>query len=300
MNTLKFIGNSTISYAQNREDLILRGFFPNDYKGFYVDVGANDPNIDSVTKIFYQAAWNGINIEPIKNLYEDLVKERQMDINLNIGIASHEGRLKLREYKGNGLSTLSETMKKEHEASPSPFTTDYKDYEVPVLPLKAVLKQNNVKNIDFMKVDVEGYEYDVLASNDWTLFRPSVLCVEANHIEKDWRPMLKRAGYKHVFFDGLNEYYVDAKSKVTREFSYVDAVVNRQPIVSHHLVSILDKQVDELNKNVNQLNNDIHEKNSEIERLSERIRVLENMNPYGKAKIMAKKIKKDFTKHKPK
>ncbi len=247
MRTLDLINGSTISYAQNREDLILAGFFPQGYKGFYVDVGANDPEIDSVTKIFYQNGWTGLNIEPIRSHFEALQTERKKDFNENIGIATRAGTLKLREYLGSGLSTFSETMKREYQQNPTGFTESYKDYEVPVETLQSVFSRNKVTKIDFMKVDVEGYEYDVLASNNWHKYRPKVLCIEANHIEKDWRPMLIDTGYELKFFDGLNEYYTDSKAKGTKEFSYVDAIVSRQPIVTHHLISQLNTRVDSLN-----------------------------------------------------
>ena len=64
-----------ISYAQNREDVILNGFFEGRDKGFYVDVGAGNPVDDSVTKLFYDKGWHGINIEPIPHIYKELEKQ---------------------------------------------------------------------------------------------------------------------------------------------------------------------------------------------------------------------------------
>ena len=58
---------SFISYAQNFEDVMLRRVFAELDTGFYIDVGANDPSADSVTKAFYDAGWHGINIEPLRN-----------------------------------------------------------------------------------------------------------------------------------------------------------------------------------------------------------------------------------------
>lgn len=87
-----------ISYAQNREDIILSGFFDINKKGFYVDIGAFHPEEDSVTKIFYDKGWQGINIEPNPRLYRLFEKSRKEDINLNIGISDKEGELLFREY----------------------------------------------------------------------------------------------------------------------------------------------------------------------------------------------------------
>ena len=63
---------SMISYAQNQEDVLLRREFPDCTNGFYIDVGANDPVWDSVTKHFYDRGWHGINIEPGLEPYEPL------------------------------------------------------------------------------------------------------------------------------------------------------------------------------------------------------------------------------------
>ena len=79
--------NELISYAQNREDVYINWLLSGKNKGFYVDVGANDPVHDSVTKFFYDRGWSGINIEPINEHYKNLTKERPRDINLQIGVA---------------------------------------------------------------------------------------------------------------------------------------------------------------------------------------------------------------------
>jgi FkbM family methyltransferase len=289
MRTLDLINGSTISYAQNREDLVLAGFFDRGYQGFYIDVGANDPEVDSVTKIFYQNGWNGLNIEPIKSHFLALQKQRKKDINENIGIATKKGTLKLREYSGSGLSTFSEFMKREHQENPTGFTESYEDYEVPVEPLKTVLARNKITKIDFMKVDVEGYEYDVLASNDWDKYRPKVLCIEANHIDKDWRPLLTNSGYKLEFFDGLNEYYVDSKAKGLKPFSYVDAVVSRQPIVTHHLVRLLNEQVDMMNTELSMLENRATEAERKQKYLARELEHLRNLSYVQKIKQLVPK-----------
>jgi FkbM family methyltransferase len=291
MRTLDLINGSTISYAQNREDLILAGFFEQGYHGFYVDVGANDPEVDSVTKIFYQNGWTGLNIEPIKSHFKALQKQRKKDLNENIGIATKKGTLKLREYTGSGLSTFSETMKREHQENPTGFTESYLDYEVPVEPLKAVFTRHNLTKIDFMKVDVEGYEYDVLASNDWDKYRPKVLCIEANHIDKDWRPLLVEAGYRLEFFDSLNEYYVDARAKGLKRFSYVDAVVSRQPIVTHHLAGLLNEQVDNINAELSALEDRAIAAENKQKYLARELEYLRNMTFVQKIKqLVPKKI----------
>jgi FkbM family methyltransferase len=218
--------------------LILAGFFDPDEAGFYVDVGANEPSKDSVTKLFYDRGWHGINIEPLRRHYQQLLHQRPRDINLNIGAGERRGKLTLREYTfGTGLSTMSDRMKDEYLGGKNQAAIDYVDHSVEVKKLATIFKECEVSNISFMKVDVEGLEYEVLAGNDWKQYRPEVICIEANHIEKDWRKLLKGNEYTLAFFDGLNEYYVDShKPERLKHFSYVDAIVSKEPIVMYRLL----------------------------------------------------------------
>ncbi|MGF7229071.1 MAG: FkbM family methyltransferase, partial [Candidatus Saccharibacteria bacterium] len=217
-----------VYYSQNREDLVLLSFFPDKQKGVYVDVGGYDPDIDSVTKLFYLQGWHGVNVEPQVDRFKLFEKHRPRDINVNAGISTKEGTLTLRTYKSQGLSTFSDEVKRDYEKSPGTDTKEFSEAIVPVRPLKDVLAENNITHIDFMKVDVEGLEYEVLASNDWKKFRPEVLCIEANHVKHDWHPMLKELGYELVFDDGLNEYFADSKTDRKQKFNYVEDVITKR------------------------------------------------------------------------
>ena len=78
------------SYAQNFEDVMLSRAFPG-ASGFYVDVGANDPDIDSVSRTFYERGWSGINLEPLGPQFERLKLRRPRDVNLQIAVGEAEG-----------------------------------------------------------------------------------------------------------------------------------------------------------------------------------------------------------------
>jgi len=221
-----------ISYAQNREDIILSAFFKDGKKGFYVDVGAFDPTIDSVTQYFYERGWRGINVEPNKQLYKKFVASRKNDINVNKALSDEVGTVVLREYlDGLGLSTIDKTSQLKYEESEAGITSRYVDVEVQTDTLANILAANNVESINFLKVDVEGNEYRVLAGNDWEKYRPDVICIESNHIVKDWHALLDEHEYEVVFFDGLNEYFVDKRRpEIKAGFNYISMVIGRDII----------------------------------------------------------------------
>ena len=234
----KIIGEDVDTYAQNCEDLILEVLLPKK-KGFYVDVGANLPDSNSVTKLFYNKGWRGINIEPIPWLYKHLAEERLDDINLNIGIANKTGMLKLREYEDiPDWSTFSNVVKNLDSRQKHP----YKEYNVQVRPLMEIFEENKVKDIDFLKVDVEGFEYQVLISNDWRRWRPTVVVVE-NSAGK-WMGLMKKLGYREVFFDGLNRYFVTSAIQgelILKDYSRKNILLSKKSKRRLFIASLLDK-----------------------------------------------------------
>lgn len=196
------------TYAQYNEDIILYALLHDVKKGFYVDVGANYPTIDSVTKLFYDKGWTGINIEPIKSLYKQFLEIRPNDINLQCGAGDKPGKVTLREYtEVSGHSTFDPAQKKQHDAS-----LKYTDYDVDIKTLESILDDTKPKHVHFIKIDVEGFEFEVVAGNNWTKYRPEVVCIEANHVSQDWRKILKDNKYRLFIGDGLNEYYVANES----------------------------------------------------------------------------------------
>ena len=216
-------------FSQNREDLIINAFFPEVKNGYYIDVGGFDPDYDSVTKYFYKRGWRGVNIEPQPRRYQAFVRRRTRDINVQAGVSDKRGEATLRIYRSGGLSTLSKKLQADYRSHPTDDVEQYDDVTVKVRTLSDILDEvNPPETIHFMKIDVEGLEYKVLAGNNWQKYRPIVICIEANHVEKDWRPILEKEGYVKVFFDGLNDYYCLENSHEHRVFDYVEYVVNQK------------------------------------------------------------------------
>lgn len=273
--------NTIISYAQYNEDLILSALLHDIDQGFYIDIGASHPKEDSVTKSFYDHGWRGINVEPIPDLYKQLINDRPEDINLNCGIGTNDSKKEFREYLNiSGHSTFDNIIKKEHGES-----YDFIDYLVPIKTLNEILqKYTHNRLIDFIKIDVEGYEYEVIASNDWSIFRPTIICVEANHITHNWKPILKKNGYKIFIFDGLNEFYItnEAWQHVTNGFA--ERIVNiSQHSLKDHQRKAWQQSIAELElvkARVLTLETDILNKDEELINLKNRINYTEKLSLY--------------------
>lgn len=199
-----------ISYAQNAEDVILRRAFHGIKNGFYVDVGAADPLIDSVTKHFYDLGWRGINIEPQPLFYNRIKRDRKRDINLNIAVGEVPGDGQMTTFPFNeGLATLNMQISDHHRAK----GLITKAIDVKVQTLENILLKYAKKRIDFIKVDVEGSEQTVLNSFDIKKWKPKVLIIESTfpdtqiQTHSNWEPRLLDADYQFCLFDGLNRFY---------------------------------------------------------------------------------------------
>lgn len=219
-----------LSYAQNREDIIINAFFDGSDHGFYVDIGANHPVFDSVTKFFYLKGWTGVDVEPNAKLAAMLRTDRPLDTVVEAGVSSKTGEETFRVYENTGLSTFSKQVMDETSEAYDVFKQKYEDIRVKVDTLANILDSvKTADKIDFMKIDVEGLEYEVLSGNNWKRYRPELICIEANHSVKDWRKLLTKNGYTKFFEDGLNEYYAPEDSKRAKTFTYPESVLMKYP-----------------------------------------------------------------------
>ena len=211
-----------ISYAQTREDVLLWRALHTVHRGFYVDVGAHDPTDLSVTRAFYDLGWRGINVEPNPYYAEKLRNERPRDVTLEVALGHSPGAAAFYEFGDTGLSTLVKEIADEHMAAG--FTATQR--RVPITTLAAVLDDLGDQEVHFLKIDVEGYERQVLRGTDFAKVRPWIVLIEAVRPMTSipsfmaWEPILLEAGYEFVYFDGLNRFYVaEEHHDLSRYFS---------------------------------------------------------------------------------
>jgi FkbM family methyltransferase len=206
-----------ISYAQNFEDVVLNRVFHNVNQGHYIDIGAFDPAIESVTKHFYDRGWSGVNVEPVARFHAKFVTERPRDWNLNVVVGSRVGDVAFQEWGDSGLSTIRETFDaRVVEQLGFQCTTR----TLPMTTLAEITKQLPYTDVQFLKIDVEGAEREVLQGGEWRAFRPRVILLEAIKPKLpgcdmysfeptwfEWEGILLQNGYDFALFDGLNRYY---------------------------------------------------------------------------------------------
>ena len=199
-----------VSYAQNGEDVLLYKALSDIAPGFYIDIGANDPDTHSVTRAFYDRGWRGINVEPVPTLHQRLAAARPRDVNLAVAVGRTCGSTTFYDFPGTGLSCVDPALAARHRRAGHPVV----EREVPSLTLDAIWREHVRGDVHFLKVDVEGAEAAVIAGARLDEHRPWIVVVEATapltgaSSFATWEPLLQEAGYRYALDDGLNRYYV--------------------------------------------------------------------------------------------
>jgi len=181
--------HSGIYFSQEGEDILLRRIFNDQKTGFYVDVGAHHPKRFSNTCYFYDQGWQGINIDSLPGSMKVFQKFRPRDTNLEIAISEKEQNLTYYMFNEPALNGFSKSIS---EGRQNEQYRIERTIPVPSFPLSKILDKHLPLNqkINFLSVDVEGFDLTVLTSNDWQKYSPEVVLVEVldtslKKLEKD-------------------------------------------------------------------------------------------------------------------
>jgi FkbM family methyltransferase len=198
-----------VSYARSAEDVMLRRFFGDQASGFYVDIGAHDPVIGSVTHHFALSGWTGINVEPLPAFHQRLVDARPKDINLNVAVSADFGALDLIvNHTEPGLSTMTGELADGYARAGHKLER----IQVRARPLADIVREHCPdRTVDFLKIDAEGHELEILRGIDLSAWRPRIILIEAGYKPETWTPILLSAGYVLSGSDLWNHYYVRAE-----------------------------------------------------------------------------------------
>ena len=182
-----------ISYSLNAVDLIIDYIFKDKYIGTYVDVGAQHPISNNNTYLLFKRGWSGINIDLDRKNIDLFNLSRPNDINLNYAISDKEGETDFYFYhESSPINTLNKKVKEYQKAKISEIK------KINTFTLNNVFKKINFdKNIDYLNIDVEGYEDKVLSGFDINKYKPSVVSVEYLDLK------MKKLEFKNNNLDNL-------------------------------------------------------------------------------------------------
>jgi FkbM family methyltransferase len=268
-----------VSYAQNGEDIVLLRVLGNIEGGRYVDVGANDPIVDSVTYLFYKRGWAGITIEPVHDFAERLREARPRDVVVEAAISDIDAsETILHEVADTGLSSVLDDVGEAHRAAGWAVS----DITVPVRRLDDVLEENGWEGLDihFVVIDTEGSEPAVLQSFDLRRWRPWVLVIEATRPQSTeqthhvWERYVLDSGYYFCLFDGLSRFYVarEHKNELADALSYPASVFDNFETDS---VQQLRERADELLQETDRQQKELAELRIRVGELTEERNALE-------------------------
>lgn len=228
-----------ILYSQFGEDAVLQWLFHGRRNGFYVDVGCHHPyRFSNTAALYLNAAWHGLNIDVDPRAITAFNQARPNDINILMGVAGLEGRLDVTIFEEGAINTFDE----DSAAHPAWAHIPREKRTVDVRPLKTILQEHLPPGqaIDLLSIDAEGVDFEVLKSNDWNLYRPEVVMVEAHDFDVSspcgcaTYDFLVAEGYKLVSHVAVTSIY---KRELERKDSLTDdqivwlykCFLNREP-----------------------------------------------------------------------
>ena len=242
-----------ISFAQNGEDVVLWRALKEVPAGRYLELGANDPTVDSISRPFYDRGWTGITVEPVPELAEAhrLLRPRDRQVQVVAGPPGVTSST-LHEFPGTGLSTTVDTLSAAHERS----GLERRDIQVPSMTVDQILEQEGHQgDLHFVVIDTEGSEGEVLKGFDLHRWRPWVLVSEATipntnePSHEAWEPGVLESGYQFCLFDGLSRFYVaderaaELKDALSRPASVVDNFVRARDLETARDAEALRQEV---------------------------------------------------------
>jgi FkbM family methyltransferase len=174
-------GDGKATFSQEGEDLLiarLLGLEEGRLPGFYVDVGAHDPERYSNTMFFYQRGWRGINIDPAPGTAAKFARARPRDVNVEVAVAENDGKIQYAMFNHAALNGCDQSLAASRDGKDGHRIE--RVAAVDARRLDSILDEHLPRpgHIDFLSVDVEGHDLAVLRSNAWDRYRPLIVLAE--------------------------------------------------------------------------------------------------------------------------
>ena len=166
----------SIHYGEFGEDVFINRIFKDIKIGRYVDVGCYHPFKGSLTAQLYKKGWNGINIDLSKSSIDLFNIARKKDINLNLAISDFDGET---NYYENSPINQQNSLIKDND--------DQIKIKIQCKRLSSILLENHYDNFEYLNIDVEGSEQNVINGIDLGKYRPILITIENNNLHlKDY------------------------------------------------------------------------------------------------------------------
>lgn len=226
-NIIKFRDAASFSYSQSGEDIIIKRTLSrmNCPIPVYLDIGANDPVKLNNTYLLYKSGGKGVVVEPNPHYIRQYKKKRPSDHLITAGISSHGGsNLTFYLLSNQALSTFDRDLVQKLVESAGINIVE--EMEIPIIGINELLENNFTEaSPNFVSLDIEGWDADVLGSFDFNSFRPELFCVEtiSNRLggvrqEKDTSifRVMEENGYIPFADTYINTIFVDEEKWVKR------------------------------------------------------------------------------------
>jgi len=188
--------NAIDSYSQNFQDLFVLYYLNEKKSGFFIEFGAtNGIDLSNTLLLESKYSWNGILAEPAKSFHSDLRRNRGVIIDNRCVWNKSGSKIKFTEFVGTGLSGIKSNLFNKSNDK-------LQQYEVETVNLTDLLIEKNAPNsIDFLSIDTEGTEFEILQNFDFTKFQIKIIIVEHNYksVRNKLFSLLTDKGYTRVF-----------------------------------------------------------------------------------------------------
>ena len=176
-------------------------------EGFYIEVGANDPRQNSLTYILERMGWTGMLIDPLSACYQKLLRDRPRSQSFHCACVRPDQVGKITLHAPDASSVVATVEKNVDD-----FDIEYSFTEsCDAVTLESLVSEAKPARIDFLAIDTEGTELDVLLGFDLVRHRPRLILIEDKLYHLAKHRYLTGQGYKLVKRTMLNNWYVPAR-----------------------------------------------------------------------------------------
>ena len=186
------------TYSEWGEDLFILKYFKNLHKGFYIDIGAYHPFFLSNTHSLFRKNWEGINIDINPVSIEIFNDARPNDYNVNAAV-SNKNKKYINYYTKNMINLLSTTIIS--SAKLAFLNNSFTTRRTKCCKLNDIISKTKFKNrkIDFLNIDTEKSEVDVLKSLNFNKYQPKLICIEIHLKDKNHKPLSLKSNPTYLY-----------------------------------------------------------------------------------------------------